>query len=73
MSKKNLLFFGSDFISQRVLTKLVARKELYENLLVVCPPYKKPRTPLADLHDLIKSNNLHILHEFGTQGPDEWN
>ena len=66
MSKKNLLFFGSDFISYRVLKKLIARKELYENLMVVCPPYNKPKTPLADLHNLINYNSLPILHEFGT-------
>ena len=38
----------------------------------MCPPFKKPRTPLSDLHDFIRANNLPILYEFGTQGPEEW-
>jgi len=64
--------FGSDFLTQRVLSKLAQDRLSINKLEVVCPPNKKPRTPLAELHNTIQKYNLSILHEFGTDKEVQW-
>lgn len=48
-SKYKLVVFGSDLISLRVLSKLQESNH-FPSIKIVCPPLKKPRTPLASLH-----------------------
>ena len=66
---KRLLFFGSDLVSFKVLGNL--SKSKVARITVVCPPLKKPRTPLATLHQLIKQQSLAVVHEFQSK-PSDW-
>jgi len=47
--KKKILFFGSDHISTNTLINLIPPLS-NKQLKVVCPPYNKPGTPLANFH-----------------------
>lgn len=51
--RKKILFFGSDLISLNTLRII---KQHSNSISIVCPPYKKPRTPLAELHDFVNKN-----------------
>lgn len=66
MSQYKVAFFGSDLISLRVLSKMNAQKQRISSMKVIAPPYKKPKTPLAELHTYLKKGNIEIMHEFGT-------
>lgn len=61
---KKILLFGSDHITLQTL------KHLYHatpNLSIVCPPYARPRTPLANLHDFLKLNHIPLFYEFSSK------
>jgi len=63
---KNVLYFGSDLVSVMTLHSLMSRaKDHAFKLKVVCPPYTKPRTPLAELHKYLDQNNIPIQFTFG--------
>ncbi|TNV77183.1 hypothetical protein FGO68_gene11837 [Halteria grandinella] len=73
MSKQyKLLFFGSDLISQRVLTKLHNNRQVISQMQAVVPPSKKPRTPLHDLHTYIKKSEIPVFQEFGKGTKQMW-
>ena len=73
-NKYKVVLFGSDLISLRVLQSLhlAAQQQVFSSLKVVCPPYKKPKTPLADFHSYLKNSQLPILKDFGTDTPLMW-
>jgi len=59
-SKYKLVVFGSDLVSLRVLSKLHESRH-FPSIKLVCPPLKKPRTPLASLHAYLNEHQLPIL------------
>jgi hypothetical protein len=56
MAMNKIMYFGSDLVS---LTALKPLLPIFKSSLhVVCPPYSKPRTPLAALHEYLKQENM---------------
>jgi methionyl-tRNA formyltransferase len=60
-----ILYFGSDLVSVMTLRSMLSKTKF--DLGVVAPPYKRPRTPLAEFHKFLDERNVPLSFNFGPE------